>query len=46
MDQRQKESLEQLIHDFADVFSTDKHDLGCTDQIYHSINTGDQVPIK
>ena len=38
--------LEELIHDFAGVFSTSKQDLGRTDLVYHNIATGDAVPIK
>ena len=46
MDQNQKMELEELIHDFAGVFSTSKQDLGRTDLVYHNIATGDAVPIK
>ena len=46
MDQNQKMELEELVQDFADVFSTGKQDLGRTDLVYHSIPTGDAAPIK
>ncbi len=46
MDQNQLESLEQLVDEFAGVFSTGEHDLGRTDRVYHSIDTGDEAPIK
>ena len=46
MDQYQKLELEELIHDFAGVFSTSKQDLGRTDLVYHNIPTADAVPIK
>ena len=46
MDQQQKDSLDDLLKEFADVFSTSKQDLGRTDAVYHSIHTGDAPPIK
>ncbi len=39
MDHSQRERLEELIHDFRDVFCTGKHDLGRIDEVYHRINT-------
>ena len=35
-----------LLSSFDDVFSTDKADLGCTDVIMHTIDTGDAKPFK
>ncbi len=46
MDQNQLESLEQLVDEFVGVFSTGEHDLGRIDRVYHSIDTGDEAPIK
>ena len=46
MDQLQWRALDELVHDFAEVFPTVKQDLGCTDRIYHKINTGDATPIR
>ena len=46
MDQYQRGALEELVREFSDVFSTGKQDLGRTDLVYHSINTGNQDPIK
>ena len=40
MDQNQKMELEELVQDFAGVFSTGKQDLGHTDLVYHSILQG------
>jgi len=34
------------VREFSDVFSTAKQDLGRTDLVHHSINTGNQDPIK
>ena len=33
----------KLLCGFADVFSTDPSDLGCTDLVQHHINTGNTV---
>ena len=46
MDAVQKRELQELVSEFADVFSTGKHDLGRTDRVYHKIDTGDTTPIK
>jgi len=46
MDRYQTEALEELVRKFSEVFSTGKQDLGRTDLVYHSINTGNQDPIK
>ena len=46
MDDALKQELEDLLHDFNGIFSTGRHDLGRTNQVYHKINTGDAPPIK
>ena len=46
IEEHQKKALEDLVPEFSDVFSTGKQDLGRIDWIYHSIYTGNQVPIK
>ena len=46
MDQTQRTEIDNLVRDFADVFSTGKRDLGRTDLVYHRIHTGDEAPIK
>ena len=51
---RSKQNLEPQYHkqlqdcltDFADVFSTSSTDIGRTDVVKHTINTGDAKPIK
>ena len=35
-----------LVHEFSDVFSTGKQDLGQADWLYHSFYTRNQAPIK
>ncbi len=46
MDHSKCEQLEELIHDFRDVFPMGKHDLGRTDQVHHRINTEGAAPIR
>ena len=38
--------LQDLIHEFSDVFALDDSELGCTDIVHHIIDTGDHPPIK
>ena len=38
--------IKQCLADFQDVFSKDNNDIGSTDEVKHSINTGDAAPIK
>ena len=38
--------LEELILEYADVFAVDPSDLSTTDRIAHSIETGNQRPIR
>ena len=46
MDNAHKKAPEELVLEFAEIFSTGKQDLGRTDKIYHSIKTGNEFPIK
>ncbi len=39
-------AINKLLHDFQDIFSKDKNDLGLTHLVEHRINTDDTVPIK
>jgi hypothetical protein len=36
----------KLLCEFADIFSSDRADLGRTDLVQHHINTGDAAPIR
>jgi len=45
MDQYQRGAFKEIVWEFS-VFSTGKQDLGRTDLVYHSINMGNQDPIK
>ena len=38
--------IRQCLADYQDVFSKDSNDIGSTDMVQHSINTGDAPPIK
>ena len=42
----EKEALSQLIDKFEDVFSRGDYDLGSTDIVQHTIDTGDHKPIR
>ena len=42
----QQQQLQELLVSFADVFALDSSELGITTIIEHSINTGDQPPIR
>ena len=46
MDKAHKQALEEQVLEFAEIFSTEKQDLGRTDKIYHNINTGNEFPNK
>ena len=37
--------LKALLQEYSDVFALDDSELGCTDIVCHSINTGDHCPI-
>ena len=38
--------MQDLLREYEDIFSLHPSDLGTTDQITHSINTGDHEPIR
>ena len=42
----QLKQMQDLLKECADIFSLHPSDLGTTDQITHSINTGDREPIR
>ena len=46
LDQTEHREVHQLLCEFADIFSTGPHDLGCTDLVKHRINTGEAPPIR
>ena len=42
----EKEALSQLLDEFEDVFSRGEYELGSTDIVEHTIDTGDHKPIR
>ena len=44
--QEQSQKLENLIREYADVFALTDDELGHTDIVEHTIDTGDYSPIK
>ena len=38
--------IHDLLKEYADIFALQQSDLGTTDQITHSINTGDHEPVR
>ena len=42
----QQKQLKEVICKYADVFALDTGELGTTNVVLHTINTGDQPPIK
>ena len=46
LSQEKEKQMQDLLIEYADIFSLNSADLGTTDQISHSINTGDHVLIR
>ena len=44
--QEKRDKLQHLVANFADVFTLDDSELGCTDMVVYTIHTGDHPPIK
>ena len=44
--QREQKQLYTVLLDYADVFADDAGDLGKTDKLQHTINTGNTLPIR
>ena len=44
--QAEQEQLYAVLLDYADVFAVDADDLGKTDKLQHTINTGSTLPIR
>ena len=40
------EKLKEVLAESTDVFALDDSELGCTSLVQHSIDTGDQLPVK
>ena len=46
LDMNQRSKLERLVCSYANVFAVPDGQLGCTDRIQHTIDTGDARPIR
>ena len=46
LDMNQRSKLERLVCSYANVFAIPDGQLGCTDRIRHTIDTGDARPIR
>ena len=46
LDDTQQQDLYNVLLQYHDIFTTDKHDLGHTNALKHQINTGDAQPIR
>jgi hypothetical protein len=46
LNEEQKVRMEKLFDDYRDIFSQGSHDIGKTNVVEHSIDTGDRDPIK
>ena len=40
------EKLRNLFHEYSDVLSKDKNDIGFTDAVEHRIHTTSDIPVK
>lgn len=45
-DPESKADLETILREYCDVFAFDNTDLSCTDEVEHTIDTGDTPPIR
>ena len=46
LEEKEKAQLSDLIEDFEDVFALNPSELGRTNVVEHTINTGESVPLK
>lgn len=46
LSEEEKKQLEEMALDYADAFALDSSELGSTDFVTHTINTGDHPPVK
>ena len=46
LSEEEKKQLEEMALDYADAFALDSSELGSTDVVTHTINTGDHPPVK
>ena len=46
IDGEAKEQLKELVLAFEDTFAIDENELGCAQDVAHTIDTGDHQPIR
>jgi len=46
LSESQSQELVALVREYSDVFALDDSELGCTDLVKHSIDTGDHPPCE
>ena len=46
MDTEEINKVRQLVHGYSDIFATPSRQMGCTDMMKHTIDTGNATPIK
>ena len=46
LNKQETQEVYSLLSEFQDIFSKGSHDLGCFTEIKHSINTGNEKPVK
>ena len=46
MTESDDEKLRNLFHEYSDVFSKDKNDIGFTDAVEYRIHTTSDIPVK
>ena len=46
LDHRERQRFADLLYNYQDVFAKSSDDLGCTDRVKHTINTGTANPIR
>ena len=46
IEQHEKQQLKSLLEEFQDVISVGDNDLGHTDFVYHTIDTGDAQLVR
>ena len=46
LNEQEAQEVRSLLLNFQDIFSKGSHDLGCFTEIKHSINTGEEKPVK
>ena len=46
LNENQRDNIEKLLKDYADIFSRGEYDIGKTDYVEYKIDTGSHRPIR